>query len=73
MVTDYITETGEPFTVEELLQVLKELPDEMKVRISAMVKRVDLLYGKAEGDVNRIVSVPNRDEIVLYSDFGNLE
>jgi hypothetical protein len=37
------------------------------------VEKVDLLHGTSEGDVNRVVIVPARKEIVFYSDFGNWE
>ena len=67
---EIITDTGEPFDLEDVWKLLEDYPD-YRLRISAMVEKRDLLYGTAEGDVNRIVIVPARKEIVFYADYGN--
>ena len=69
---EYVTSTGEPFQIQDILEVLATYPT-FRVRVSALTHKVDILYGTSEGDVNRIVAVPARNEIVLCSDFGNWE
>lgn len=67
---EIVTDTGEPFDLEDVWKILEDYPD-YRLRVSVLVERKDVLYGTAEGDINRIVIVPARKEIVFYSDFGN--
>lgn len=70
--TDYITDTGEPFQAEDLIEMIEAYP-KFRIRVAALTDKLAWLAGKAEGDVNRITIVPARDEIVFYADFGNWE
>ena len=67
---EIVTNTGEPFDLEDIWKLLEDYPD-YRLRVSVMVEKKDVLYGTAEGDINRIVIVPARKEIVFYSDYGN--
>ena len=67
---EIITDTGEPLNLEDIWKLLEDYPD-YKLRASTLVEKRDILYGTAEGDINRVVIVPARKEIVFYSDFGS--
>ena len=67
---DWITDSGEPFQAEDLIEMIKLYP-KFRIRAVALADKLAWITGKAEGDVNRITIVPARDEIVFYSDFGN--
>jgi len=68
--TEYVTDTGEPFQIQDILDILALYP-KYRLRVSCLTERRDLYLGTSEGDVNRIVAIPARDELLLCSDFGN--